>query len=221
MKNKKILIVDDHPVVFQGLAMVLKEEQDIELCGISERADETLSLVEELRPHMVITDIAIKGSMNGIALTKELRSRFSAVLVLVLSMHDELVYAERALRAGARGYVMKSEFSQVIIKAIRKIFSGSIYLSENVALRVIDGVFTGNSRGGEDFVSKLSDRELEILQLIGEGTRISDIAGKLKLSIKTIDTHRTRIREKLGLSDNTQVFQFAIDWQHNKPVMSL
>jgi DNA-binding NarL/FixJ family response regulator len=175
-----------------------------------------LELIKDSYCDLAVVDISLKGSGSGLELTKSIKSLFPKVNVLVLSMHDENLYAERAIRAGAKGYIMKQEMTDTIAKAIRKIMSGRIYLSENISSKILDGLVFSKDEKISDTADKLSDRELEIFQLVGEGYRSQDIACKLCLSIKTVDTYKLRIKEKLNLLDSTELSKTAIDWVHNK-----
>jgi DNA-binding NarL/FixJ family response regulator len=198
------------------LAEYLKNLNDIEICGTAEDSVSGLELIKNSECDLAVVDISLKGSGSGLELTKSIKSIYPKVNVLVLSMHDENLYAERAIRAGARGYVMKQEMTDTIAKAIRQIISGKIYLSENISMKIIDGLMLNKNEKKSDIVEILSDRELEIFQLVGEGYRSQDIATKLCLSIKTIDTYKLRIKEKLNLSDSTELSKTAINWVHDK-----
>ncbi len=211
-KKKRILIVDDHPIVRNGLSLLINQEDDLVVCGEADNADKALALISELKPHLALVDISLQGS-NGIDLTKAIRLSYPETSVLMLSMHDESLYTERALRAGARGYIMKQEPPETVLDAIREVLSGGLHLSGNMKSRMlrelVDGVSFDESKTG---IEKLSDRELEIYELIGRGLSTRKIASTLGLSIKTVDTHREHIKHKLGLKNATELVHHAIRW---------
>jgi DNA-binding NarL/FixJ family response regulator len=206
----RILIVDDHPIVRRGLAELIEHEEDLEVCAEAADAAEAMHRVAATHPHVVVVDISLPGD-NGIELIKKIRAYDDGIRMLVSSMHDESLYAERVLRAGAKGYINKSEATENIIDAIRLILSGRVYLSQRMTDRVLQQV-----GGGEDPehspVDELSDRELEVFELIGRGLATRQIAEQLHLSTKTIDTYRTNIKTKLNLSTGTEMTQRAVQW---------
>jgi len=209
-----IFIVDDHPIVCDGLKQLLDHEEDMTVCGMAENANLAVEAINSKEPDIMVVDISLKGGISGIELTKGIKSRYPNLPVLVLSMHDETLYAERAIRAGARGYVMKHEMTGTIVKAIRHIMNGKIFLSERMTSRLLDELmFNQNHKIGTS-IETLTNRELEVFQFIGEGYRTSDIARKLNLSVKTIDTYRLRIKTKLNLKDSTELVKLAIEWKH-------
>jgi DNA-binding NarL/FixJ family response regulator len=207
----KIVIVDDHPIVRQGLAELINHEDDLVVCGQAEEAPEAMGVIKAIKPDMVIVDILLKET-SGMELIKDIKARYPNLAVLALSMHDESLYAERALRAGAKGYIMKAEATEKVIGAIRKILSGDVYLSEPMAAKLIHKLVGGRTEVGASAVDRLSDRELEVFRLIGQGYGTRQIAEKLHLSVKTIETYRAHIKEKLNLSDAAELLQYAIQW---------
>ncbi|MCP4129646.1 MAG: response regulator transcription factor [bacterium] len=215
MRTKtKIFIVDDHPIVCDGLKQLLEREDDMEVCGVAENANEAISAIKKKDPDLVVADISLKGGISGIELTKGIKNRYPSVPVLVLSMHDEALYAERAIRAGARGYIMKHEMTGIIVKAIRQIIEGKIFLSEKMTSRFLDGLMYNQANKIGATIETLTDRELEVFQLVGHGHSTREIARKLNLSVKTIDTYRLRIKTKLNLKSSTELVKLAIEWMH-------
>jgi len=209
--KKRILIVDDHPIVREGLITIINHEKDFEVCGEADEAREALKAISELEPDVVLVDITLKDS-DGIELTKNLKSRYPTLPVIVLSIHDEFTYAERALRAGAQAYLMKEVVSQNIVAAIRTVLSGEIYVSNTMGKKMLRKLAAGKADVIGDPVDSLSDRELEIFRLIGQGYRPSKIAKSMHLSVKTVETYRGRIKEKLNLADADELLRFAIRW---------
>ncbi len=209
MAKNKVLIVDDHPVVRQGLAAFINGEEDFIVCGDAEDADAAIRAINDLRPDIIIADLSLKGT-GGIELTSAIKSRFN-IPVLILSMHDENFYAERAIRAGARGYVMKKESMEVVIRALRDILAGRIYVSEELKERLLGRLLT-TPDVRQSPLESLTNREMDVFQLIGRGLSNRHIAQELSLSVKTIETYRSRIIEKLKLKDSGELVQFAIQW---------
>ena len=205
----KILLVDDHPILRQGLALLINQEKDLEVCGQFEDAGKALDAVNNLKPDAAIVDISLKGS-SGIELLKNIKVQFPKLLVLVLSMHDESLYAERALRAGASGYIMKQEATDQVLVALRKVLNGEIYLSEKMSSKLMHQLVSGRATDAGSLMERLSDRELEIFGLIGEGRGTRQIAEQLHLSVKTIESHRAHIKEKLNLKNATELVHRAI-----------
>ena len=189
-----ILIVDDHPIVRQGLAELIDHEDDLVVCGQAEDAHQAMKAVKELKPDMAIVDISLKET-SGMELIKDIKAQYPNLPILALSMHDESLYAERALRAGARGYIMKAEATEKVILAVRKILSGQIYISEKMASKMMQKLVGGSTEISTSPVERLSDRELEVFQLIGKGFGTRQISERLYLSIKTIETYRAHIKE--------------------------
>lgn len=212
-KNKnRILLVDDHPIVRQGLSELINHEKDMVMSGTAEDLNKALEAIETLKPDLVIVDISLKGS-NGIELLKNIKVRYPKMLVLMLSMHDESLYAVRALRAGASGYIMKQEATEKVLTAIRRVLNGEIYLSEKMEKKMMQQLVGGRAARSGSPIEDLSDRELEVFNLIGQGHGTRQIAEELHLSIKTIESHRAHIKEKLNLKNATELVQYAIQWR--------
>jgi len=210
-KKTKILIVDDHPIVRKGLENLLNQEEDFIVCGQAEDASQAMKAIKTLNPDMVIVDISLKGK-NGLELTKDISVQYPHIPVLVLSMHDESLYAERVLRAGAKGYIMKQQGTEKLILAIRKILSGQEYVSDKVVMKMIRKLVGRKPQINSCSAELLSDRELEVFLLIGHGFGTRQIASQLYLSVKTIETYRAHIKEKLNLADSSELLQYAIQW---------
>jgi DNA-binding NarL/FixJ family response regulator len=210
--KQRVLIVDDHPIVRHGLQQMLNQEADLIVCGEAGSAAEALEKINELKPDVAIVDISLETS-NGIELTKSICGTDQELPVLVLSMHDESLYAERALRAGANGYVMKQEVAETVVKAVRTVVQGDLYVSEAIASRMLRDFLEGK-RGGRGRVGleNLSDRELEVFELIGRGKPARAIAEMLHLSVKTVETHRGHIKRKLKLRNAAELMQHAVNW---------
>jgi DNA-binding NarL/FixJ family response regulator len=205
----RILLVDDHPLVREGLAEVLQREGHFCVCGQAEDAGPALDLVASTVPDLAIVDLALKHS-NGLELIKDIRSRFPRVAVLVVSMQDEVLYAERALRAGASGYLHKGELAARVVEAARLVLRGQIFLSQQAAAGMVARLTGHASHSDRHPLDGLSDRELEVLELIGEGLARHQIAARLHLDVSTVETYRSRLKEKLQLSDAQELLQFAI-----------
>ncbi|MBT3388504.1 MAG: response regulator transcription factor [Desulfobacula sp.] len=208
---RKILIVEDHPIFRMGMCELIDQEKDFVVCGSAEDVPEARELIKTENPELVILDLSLKNS-NGMELLKELNKYHKEIFVLVLSMHEESLHAERCLLAGAKGYVMKHEAIESVIKAIRQIFAGKKYISQRIMERIV------NKMGDQPFpdqgssVQNLTDRELEIFQLIGKGFSSGQIASQLNLSVKTIGAHRERIKSKLGLKTSGEMVRYAVLW---------
>ena len=211
----KIFIVDDHPIIRQGLGQLIENEKDLNVCGQAEDAYGALKAIGKLKPDLVIVDISLKHS-NGLELIKNLKQDNPSTGVLVLSMHNESLYAERGLRAGANGYIMKEEAPEKIISAIRRILGGKIYVSENVATRMLSKLVNGKAEALSAPIESLTDRELEVFGLIGQGRGTRQIAKELHLSMKTIESYRAHIKDKLNLANATELVQYAIQWVHSE-----
>ena len=209
--RKRIVVVDDHPIFREGLLQSINRQPDLMVCGEAENAPQALGLIGELKPDLVLVDISLPGK-SGFELVRDIQAMHPGVAVLVLSMHDESLYAERVLRAGARGYIMKHERPEQLLEAIRHVVSGSTYVSEKMAARILD-VFSGRRPTGTGSpLARVSDREFEILQLIGRGRNSHEIAKELHLSVKTVDTHRSHLKEKLKLKNGLQLTRYAVCW---------
>jgi DNA-binding NarL/FixJ family response regulator len=209
--RKRILLVDDHAVVRYGMAQLISREKDLMVCGEQEDAGQALSAIGKLKPDLVVADISLKDS-SGLELMRNIKAQYSGLRMLVVSAHDESVYAEIAFRAGSLGYLMKSEALDKIIIAIRRVLSGDIYVSEALAARMLRQQFGGQPSFQEPLVGRLSDRELEVFQLIGQWKKTSEIAHQLHLSIKTIEYYREQIKQKLDLRSASELTQQATTW---------
>ncbi len=207
----RIFIVDDHPLFRKGLRELIGQEPGWNVCNEAATADEAMSLVKEARPDLMIVDISLAGS-NGIDLIKNLIELDASLPVLVLSMHDESLYADRAIRAGAKGYVMKDDLPETVKKAIRRVLEGKMYLSENMSESLIQRFMHGGVEAKETPVSRLSNREIEVFRMLGLGKETKQIAQELNLTIATINSYRARIKEKLGLNSPTELLHKAIYW---------
>ena len=207
----RIYIVDDHPLVRHGLSQIVANEADMEICGEAEDSPAAIRGVGEANPDAIIVDISLKGA-NGLELIKNLKSIHEDIPILVFSMHDETIYAQRALRAGAKAYVMKKESPSKVVDAIRKIIQGEIYVSPSVADQVLHQIVNGPGNVSTSPVDRLTDRELEVVQLIGRGLSSREVAESLHLSVKTIESHRAHVKEKLGLRNATELVQFSVQW---------
>jgi DNA-binding NarL/FixJ family response regulator len=209
----KVFLVDDHPIVRQGLALFIEREPDLMVCGEAEDATSALQAIRESPPDFVILDISLDGP-DGLELLKTLRVRYPNLSLLVLSMHDESVYAERSLRAGANGYIMKQEAADKVITAIRQILGGDVYLSDRLTKRMLQQ-FVNGSISPRDPLAKLSDRELEVFRLIGAGHGTRQIADELHVSTKTVESYQAHIKEKLALRNARELVQHAVEWSLN------
>ncbi len=211
---RRIMIVDDHPLFRHGLAQLLNAQADLTACGEAEDAPAALESVRRLKPDLVIADISLKGT-NGVELMKSLKAENPKLPVLIISIHDESLYALRALRAGAKGYVMKSQPLGDVMAAVRKVLDGQIYVSSSLADQLIYKVVRG-ADGDKSAMESLTDREIEVLQLVGQGKGTRQIAQELRLSVKTIESHRLHIKEKLRLKTASEMIRFAVDWVNNQ-----
>jgi DNA-binding NarL/FixJ family response regulator len=210
----KVLVVDDHPIILQTLAQFIEQVDDLQWCGGCSTTADALRFMAKTSPDVVIVDLSL-GDNSGIEFIKVIHQKHPHVAVLVLSMHDETYYAERALRAGAKGYVMKHEATEVILDAIRQVLRGDVYLSERMATRLLARAVGASTSAPERPLEGLSDRELEIFELIGRGLGTGQIARKLHLSVKTIETHRANIKEKLKVGTACELLQRAMCWVQN------
>jgi DNA-binding NarL/FixJ family response regulator len=207
----RIVLVDDHPVVRQGLARLINDEPDLCVCAEADSAAAALDVVDLQKPDLVLVDISMGGT-DGIELIKDLRVRVPGLPALVLSMHDESLYAERVLRAGAKGYVMKQEAPEKVMTAIRRVLAGEVYVSEKIAGRLLKAMSGTKGPASESPLDRLSDRELQVFRLIGSGLSVREIADKLFLSVKTIETHREHIKEKLNLKSSSELLRYAVQY---------
>lgn len=211
-KNKsRVLIVDDHPAVREALAVRIAQQPDLEVCGEADDTSAALRLLAEIQPDVVVVDISLKTG-NGIDLIKRIKDRNNRVRMLVWSMHSESLYAGRALRAGAMGYVNKDQATDKIVEAIQRVLDGRIYLSDVVAQTMLRRAVRGVQEATRAPVDELADRELEVFRLIGRGMKTTEIADRLHLSVKTVETYRDRIRKKLNLQHGTELAHYATQW---------
>ncbi len=209
-QKKRIFIVDDHPIVREGLSLMMNREPDLMVCGEAEEAAGALQGITTTRPDFLIIDISLHGP-DGLDLLKSIRIRFPHLPVLILSMHDESIYAERALRAGAHGYIMKQEATEKVLVAVRQILEQKVYVSDRIANRMLQQYVNGSNEKRSP-VAILSDRELEVFRLIGEGHSTRKIADELHLSVKTVESYQAHIKEKLSLKSGRELVQRAIQW---------
>jgi DNA-binding NarL/FixJ family response regulator len=211
-KKARVLIVDDHPAVREALALRIDRQNDLEVCGEAGDLGDALRLLAETRPDVAVVDITLKSG-DGIDLIKRIKDRNKHVRILVWSMHSESLYAERALRAGALGYVNKDQATNTIVEAIRRVLTGKVYLSDAVAERLLHrAVGSEREEMSRSPLDVLADRELEVFRLIGQGIKTAEIAAQLHLSVKTIETYRDRIRKKLDLKDGAEMARRATQW---------
>lgn len=209
--RKKVLLVDDHPMLRSGLAQAINSQPDLTVCGEAGDASAALRQLESRKPDLVIVDISLEGK-SGLELIKDLLALRPGLPILVMSMHDESLYAERVVRAGARGYVMKKAGSESVLEAIRRVLSGNVYVSEKMSARILDNFSGARPAKKRSPIETLTDREFEVLKLIGEGCTTPEVAGRLHLSPKTVDVYRQRLREKLKLPNATSLIQHAVRW---------
>ena len=209
MKKKSVFIVDDHPLLRKGLALLINREPDLAVCGEAEEAQSAMKGIAENKPDIMIVDISLNGP-DGLDLLKNIRALYPDLPVLILSMHDESIYAERALRARANGYIMKQEATEKVLVAVRCILSGEIYLSERMSRKLLHQYISGPPTETTSQLSALSDRELEVFRLIGEGRGTRQIADKLHISVKTVETYQAHIKSKLSLRSGRELVQHAI-----------
>lgn len=210
-RKRCIFIVDDHPMMRQGLAQLIEDEPDLAVCGEAGTAGAALNAVSSLKPDLVLADITLPDK-SGVELIKDLQAIQPGLAILVISMHDESLYAERVLRAGARGYIMKQEGGKKMMQAIREVLNGRVSVSEKMSARILE-IFSGRRAEGEQSpIERLTDREFEVFQLIGQGKTTREIAHQLHLSVKTVEVHRANIKEKLGLSTAPELISYAARW---------
>jgi len=222
-RKTKILVVDDHPIVRYGISRILNKEEDLVVCGDAEDGNEALLAVEKHKPDLILMDISLKR-YDGLKLTKIIRTDYPEIPVLILSMHDEAVYARKALRSGAKGYIMKEESSEKLVSAIRQVLRGEIYVSDNVNKNVLTDFAAPAGERGMSLVDTLSDRERQVFILLGQGYSSRAIAEKLLLSVKTVETHRSRIKLKLSIESNQQLLVASAEWAAGeglKPVLTV
>jgi len=208
---RKVLIVDDHPIMRAGIAQLIGEESDLVVSGEAEDAHGALEAIEKQKPDVAVVDIVLKDS-SGIDLIKDIKIRWPKLAVLVLSMHDESFYAERVLRAGATGYVTKAEASAKVIEGIRQVLDGKVYVSQKVASKMLSKLVGGGGPVDVSPIDRLSDREFQVFELIGRGLQSREVAERLHLSVKTVDSHREHIKRKLDLETATDLLRYAVQW---------
>ncbi len=210
-----IIIVEDHPLMQKGMEMTLQAEPGFEVVGMATTGEEALELMERTKPDLAIVDISLPG-MNGLELIRILRSRSEEIRILVVSRHDEELFAERAIRAGAQGYIMKMNAGEQIVDAVRKIKNGGMYLSETISNKMLMGLSSGINSKERSPYQLLSDRELDVFRMIGQGITTREIARRMHISSKTVDTYKARIREKLNITNSSELLQQAVQWVKEK-----
>jgi DNA-binding NarL/FixJ family response regulator len=209
--KKRILIVEDHPLFRAMLVQLINEELGMSVCGEVDNIREAIGIIEKTNPDAAVVDITLQGA-SGLELVKDLKARKMGLPVLVLSMHDEKLYAERVIRAGARGYITKQERPAVVVEAIRKVIEGGIYVSERVTGKILERLDHVHRSVEPSGIDVLSDREIEVFQLVGRGLNSREIAKRINLGPTTVDTYRSRIREKLGIKNAAELYQRATQW---------
>jgi DNA-binding NarL/FixJ family response regulator len=214
--RKKILIVDDHPILRKGLAMLINQEDDLVVAAEADNAQKALEMLDSVKPDLLIVDISLPG-IDGIELIKTVKLRNRDLPSLVVSMHDESLFAERALRAGARGYIMKQEALEKVLVGIRRVLDGEIFVSDTITTRMLEKFVSGDAKEANSPIGLLSNRELTVFRMIGQGLRTSQIAEKLHLSVKTIESYRSHIKDKLKLNDGTDLLKYALQWVQQAP----
>jgi len=208
--EKRIVIIDDHPIVRRGFAQLINREADLTVVGEAEDHLSAQTIISETKPDLALVDLTLKES-DGLELIKTINAQYPQVKTMVISLHDERVYAERALRAGAKGYIMKSEATENVMTAIRTVLKGSMYLSDDMQERMLSQ-FAGNSKKETSPIDVLSDREFEVFRMVGDGLETREIAKRLTLSVKTIETYKSHLKTKLDLHSSTELIQRAVEW---------
>jgi len=208
---KRVLIVDDHPMMRTGLAQLIDNEPDLKVCAEADNAGQALDVIARQSFDLILLDISLPDK-NGLELIKDVLTLKSGLPILVVSMHDELLYAERVLRAGGRGYIMKQEGGKKFLQAIRQVLSGQVYVSEKMSAQILENVSGRHNEASASPIERLTDREFEVFQLIGQGNSTRDIAQQLRLSVKTVEVHRANIKKKLKLKTATDLVSHAIRW---------
>ncbi|WP_397379979.1 response regulator [Prosthecobacter sp.] len=211
---KRLVLIDDHPIMRHGLAQLIRAEEGLDVIGEAGSARDGLEVVGKLKPDLAVIDLTLPDK-NGLELVKDIRALHPSTQCIVLSMHDETLYGERSLRAGARGYVMKEEAADHLVTAIHKVISGGLYVSESLNARMLEQV-TGAARSKATGMDALTDRELEILSLIGSGVPTKNIAAQLSISARTVEAHRAHIKEKLGMTDGASLVRYAVQWVESR-----
>jgi DNA-binding NarL/FixJ family response regulator len=218
-QKRRVFLVDDHPLVREWLTNLINQQSDLAVCGEAESAPQALATISKLRPDVAIVDISLQDS-SGLELIKDLKEAHPRLVVLVLSMHDEVLYAERALRAGARGYIMKRETTRNVIEAIHRVLDGKLYISAAVAEQIAARSVKGKTVEHQDPIQLLSDRELEVFEMLGQGLGTRQIADALRVSIKTVQVYCGRMKEKMNLGSATELLREAIRWNEAKAKQS-
>lgn len=214
-KATTVLLVDDHPVVRDGFAEVINREADLTVCAAAEDRAGAIEAIEKKKPGLVVVDLTLKNS-SGMELIKDIHSRWPDLLILVVSMHNENLYADRVLRAGARGYITKQQATHDILKAIRRVLSGGIYLNETTGVAVLARMASTPQTKDDVVLDLLTDRELQVFELTGQGFNTREISGQLHIDMKTVETYRLRIREKLNLESSSELLKLAIRWRQDR-----
>lgn len=215
-QKRSVLLIDDHAIVREGLAQLINQEVDLHVTAEAQSGAAALEQIERAMPDIAVVDISLEDR-SGIELIKDMRSRNPNLAILALSMHDEALYAERALRAGAKGYIMKQEATEMVMTAIRKVLSGQVFVSDRMAARLLNQIVSTKPGEEDSPLSRLSDRELEIFTMIGRGMGTREIANRLYLSIKTVEAHREHIKEKLKLKSGTELMRMAVQYALESP----
>jgi DNA-binding NarL/FixJ family response regulator len=216
---RRVLLIDDHPFMRAGLAQLINAQSDLMVCGEAGNPSEAFRSLAKVKPALVLSDLTMPGR-SGLEFIKDLKAAEPDLAVLVVSMHDEVVFAERALRAGARGYIMKEAGGENLLAAIRQVLRGEVYVSPRMSSRILNDLSARRPRGSTSPIERLTDREFEVFQLIGQGKSTRDIAVQLHLSSKTVDVHRSHIKEKLELKDATALIRHAVRWVETQSVES-
>ncbi len=210
-RDKLVLIVDDHPLMREGLERLLSGEEGLSVCGKAGSVKEAMEMMATDGPDLVVTDLTLPGR-NGLELIKDLKALYPKIPVLVMSVHDEMIFAERAFQAGARGYVMKEAPPSAFLEAIQKVLNGGLYVSQAVTEHFLESMAQGGAPKFSFPLKRLTDREMEVFELIGQGLATEEIASRLSISTRTVDAHRANVREKLGLEDTNAVLRYAVRW---------
>ncbi|MHC4597864.1 MAG: response regulator transcription factor [Planctomycetota bacterium] len=210
-----VFIVDDHPIVREGLTFLIEQEKDLRVCGAAGSGREALEFFKTSKPDAVVLDLSL-GDMNGLQLLKKLRERLGSLPVLVLSVHDEQLYAERVLRAGALGYIQKDEATEKVVEGIRRVIKGEVFVSETVSSKILKTLAGGKNGVGGLHLDRLTDRELEVFEWLGRGLTTRGISGKLHISVKTVESHQAHIKEKLNLNSGRELILHAVKWWNDQ-----
>jgi DNA-binding NarL/FixJ family response regulator len=214
--RKRVLVVDDHPMTRNGIIQLLQRNPCLEICGESDTATRALEMIPALNPDLVVTDLTMPGK-HGLEFIKDMRAMHPEVAVLVISMHDEALYAERVLKAGGRGYVMKHAGGEELLEAVRCVLAGHVYLGDAMTKGALDALGRRGTKGAEPAISRLTDREFQVFQCLGQGLTSRQIGQQLHMSVKTVETHRRHLREKLNLDTGPALIQFAVRWVGAQP----